>query len=74
MVLTSHAGDRKSVDWSIPFSGHSHSASPSARETGGGNLAHTGSGPVLPLAIGGAAVIAAGGAIVVAARRKARRA
>ncbi|MGW4893869.1 choice-of-anchor A family protein [Kitasatospora sp. NPDC004240] len=45
------------------------SASPSATSTGGG-LATTGSGPVLPLAIGGAVVIAAGGAIVVATRRR----
>ncbi|MGW1174794.1 choice-of-anchor A family protein [Kitasatospora sp. NPDC002543] len=49
------------------------SGSPSAQPDAGGNLAHTGSGPVLPLAIGGAVVIAAGGAIVVAARRKAAR-
>ncbi|MFE4975325.1 choice-of-anchor A family protein [Kitasatospora sp. NPDC056651] len=51
----------------------SASGSPSAQPDGGGNLAHTGSGPVLPLAIGGAVVIAAGGAIVVAARRKAAK-
>lgn len=49
------------------------SGSPSAQPDAGGNLAHTGSGPVLPLAIGGAVVLAAGGAIVVAARRKAAR-
>ncbi|MFE4514261.1 choice-of-anchor A family protein [Kitasatospora sp. NPDC056783] len=49
------------------------SGSPSAQPDGGGNLAHTGSGPVLPLAIGGAVVIAAGGAIVVAARRRAAK-
>ncbi|MFF2544434.1 choice-of-anchor A family protein [Kitasatospora sp. NPDC058063] len=51
----------------------SASGSPSAQPDAGGNLAHTGSGPVLPLAIGGAVVLAAGGAIVVAARRKAAR-
>ncbi|MFG2908218.1 choice-of-anchor A family protein [Kitasatospora sp. NPDC048286] len=49
------------------------SGSPSARPDAGGDLAHTGSGPVLPLAVGGAVVLAAGGAIVVAARRKAAR-
>ncbi|MFE7532196.1 choice-of-anchor A family protein [Kitasatospora sp. NPDC057542] len=49
------------------------SGSSSAQPDAGGNLAHTGSGPVLPLAIGGAVVLAAGGAIVVAARRKAAR-
>ncbi|MER7671046.1 choice-of-anchor A family protein [Kitasatospora sp. NPDC096128] len=49
------------------------SASPSASANEGGNLAHTGSGPVLPLAIGGAVVLAAGGGIVVAARRKAAK-
>ncbi|WP_380280052.1 choice-of-anchor A family protein [Kitasatospora purpeofusca] len=46
------------------------SASPSAGADAGGGLAHTGSGPVVPLAIGGAVVIAAGGALVVAARRR----
>nr|BFD93800.1 hypothetical protein KitaXyl93_51600 [Kitasatospora sp. Xyl93] len=46
---------------------------PSASPDAGGNLAHTGSGPVLPLAIGGAVVLAAGGAIVVAARRRAAK-
>ncbi|MBO1417013.1 choice-of-anchor A family protein [Streptomyces sp. FH025] len=51
----------------------SGSASPSAQADAGGNLAHTGSGPVVPLAIGGAVVIAAGAGIVVAARRKAAR-
>ncbi|SOB81580.1 choice-of-anchor A family protein [Streptomyces sp. 1331.2] len=51
----------------------SGSASPSATANGGGNLAHTGSGPVVPLAVGGAVVIAAGGGIVVAARRKAAK-
>lgn len=51
----------------------SASASPSAQTNEGGNLAHTGSGPVLPLAIGGAVVLAAGGGIVVAARRKAAK-
>ncbi|MFF2077577.1 choice-of-anchor A family protein [Kitasatospora sp. NPDC058162] len=51
----------------------SASASPSAQANEGGNLAHTGSGPVLPLAIGGAVVLAAGGGIVVAARRKAAK-
>ncbi|MEV7596676.1 choice-of-anchor A family protein [Kitasatospora sp. NPDC089797] len=49
------------------------SASPSAQANAGGDLAHTGSGPVLPLAIGGAVALAAGGGIVVAARRKAAR-
>ncbi|MEV7189150.1 choice-of-anchor A family protein [Kitasatospora sp. NPDC093102] len=49
------------------------SGSPSAQPDAGGDLAHTGSGPVLPLAIGGAVVLAAGGAIVMAARRKAAR-
>ncbi|MFE2725807.1 choice-of-anchor A family protein [Kitasatospora sp. NPDC059327] len=49
----------------------SASASPSAEASTGGGLAHTGSGPVVPLAIGGAVVIAAGGAIVVATRRRA---
>lgn len=48
------------------------SASPSAKANGG-DLAHTGSGPVVPLAIAGAAVIAAGGAMVVVARRRAAR-
>ncbi|MFD8701898.1 choice-of-anchor A family protein [Kitasatospora sp. NPDC059648] len=47
------------------------SAGPSAQANAGGNLAHTGSGPVLPLAIGGAVVLTAGGGIVVAARRRA---
>ncbi|MFB7473714.1 choice-of-anchor A family protein [Kitasatospora sp. NPDC056184] len=46
------------------------SASPSAEADAGGGLAHTGSGPVVPLAIGGAVVIAAGGALVVVARRR----
>ncbi|MER5353323.1 choice-of-anchor A family protein [Kitasatospora sp. NPDC002551] len=46
------------------------SASPSAEASAGGGLAHTGSGPVVPLAIGGAVVIAAGGALVVVARRR----
>ncbi|MFD5467721.1 choice-of-anchor A family protein [Kitasatospora sp. NPDC127059] len=49
------------------------SASPSAQANEGGDLAHTGSGPVLPLAIAGAVVLAAGGGIVVAARRKAAK-
>ncbi|MEV7782031.1 choice-of-anchor A family protein [Kitasatospora sp. NPDC088351] len=49
------------------------SASPSAEANAGGGLAHTGSGPVVPLAIGGAVVIAAGGAIVVATRRRAAK-
>ncbi|MFJ6621699.1 choice-of-anchor A family protein [Kitasatospora sp. NPDC091335] len=61
-----------------PSAGASTSApaaagSPSASPDAGGNLAHTGSGPVLPLAIGGAVVLAAGGGIVVAARRKAAK-
>ncbi|MFF1908204.1 choice-of-anchor A family protein [Kitasatospora sp. NPDC058218] len=51
----------------------SASASPSVEASTGGGLAHTGSGPVVPLAIGGAIVIAAGGAIVVAARRRAAK-
>ncbi|MFJ9950598.1 choice-of-anchor A family protein [Kitasatospora sp. NPDC091207] len=51
----------------------SASASPSAEASTGGGLAHTGSGPVVPLAIGGAVVIAAGGAIVVATRRRAAK-
>ncbi|MGW3042704.1 choice-of-anchor A family protein [Kitasatospora sp. NPDC001159] len=51
----------------------SASASPSAQSSTDGSLAHTGSGPVMPLAIGGAVVLAAGGGIVVAARRKAAR-
>ncbi|MEU8511319.1 choice-of-anchor A family protein [Kitasatospora sp. NPDC048722] len=51
----------------------SASASPSASASTGGGLAHTGSGPVLPLAIGGAVVLAAGGGIVVATRRRAAR-
>ncbi|MGW6919521.1 choice-of-anchor A family protein [Kitasatospora sp. NPDC054939] len=46
------------------------SPSPSATGTGGG-LASTGSGPVLPLAVGGAVVLAAGAGIVVVARRRA---
>ncbi|MFF2659524.1 choice-of-anchor A family protein [Kitasatospora sp. NPDC058032] len=45
-------------------------ASPSAQANAGGDLAHTGSGPVVPLAIGGAVVIAAGGALVLVARRR----
>ncbi|WP_369182949.1 choice-of-anchor A family protein [Streptomyces sp. Y1] len=49
------------------------SASPSASANGGGNLAHTGSGPVVPLAIGGAVIAAAGGAMVVASRRRAAK-
>ncbi|MGA5819491.1 choice-of-anchor A family protein [Kitasatospora sp. NPDC094028] len=49
------------------------SAGPSASANGGGNLAHTGSGPVLPLAIGGAVIAAAGGAMVVAGRRRAAK-
>ncbi|MFD7905744.1 choice-of-anchor A family protein [Kitasatospora sp. NPDC059747] len=48
-------------------------ASPSASANTGGGLAHTGSGPVLPLAIGGAVVLAAGGGIVVATRRRAAK-
>ncbi|MER6395669.1 choice-of-anchor A family protein [Kitasatospora sp. NPDC001603] len=51
----------------------SASAAPSAEATTGGGLAHTGSGPVVPLTIAGAVVIAAGGAIVVATRRRAAR-
>ncbi|MFJ9609267.1 choice-of-anchor A family protein [Kitasatospora sp. NPDC101176] len=51
----------------------SASGSPSPRTDAGGDLAHTGSGPVLPLAIGGALVLAAGGGIVVATRRRAAR-
>ncbi|WP_031065303.1 choice-of-anchor A family protein [Streptomyces sp. NRRL WC-3742] len=47
-------------------------AGPSAKANGG-DLAHTGSGPVVPLAIAGAAVIAAGGAMVVVARRRAAK-
>ncbi|WP_395293974.1 choice-of-anchor A family protein [Kitasatospora hibisci] len=58
---------------SAPGSVPSASVSPSATPTAGGNLAHTGSGPVVPLAIGGAVVLAAGGAIVVATRRRAAR-
>ncbi|MFJ3790785.1 choice-of-anchor A family protein [Kitasatospora sp. NPDC090091] len=58
---------------SAPGGAPSAPASPSATPTAGGNLAHTGSGPVVPLAIGGAVVIAAGGAIVVATRRRAAR-
>ncbi|MEV7020750.1 choice-of-anchor A family protein [Kitasatospora sp. NPDC093558] len=46
------------------------SASPSPSTNTGGGLAHTGSGPVLSLAIGGAVVLAAGGGIVVATRRR----
>ncbi|MFE6866834.1 choice-of-anchor A family protein [Kitasatospora sp. NPDC057692] len=46
------------------------SAGPSAEANAGGGLAHTGSGPVVPLTIAGAVVIAAGGALVVVARRR----
>ncbi|MFJ2190979.1 choice-of-anchor A family protein [Kitasatospora sp. NPDC087861] len=57
----------------VPAASAAPSASPSAQANAGGNLAHTGSGPVVPLAIGGAVVLAAGGAIVVATRRRAAR-
>ncbi|MER7751766.1 choice-of-anchor A family protein [Kitasatospora sp. NPDC097643] len=62
-----------SASAAVPAASASASASPSATATAGGNLAHTGSGPVLPLAIGGAVVLAAGGGIVVAARRRTAR-
>ncbi|MFH9353747.1 choice-of-anchor A family protein [Kitasatospora sp. NPDC017646] len=51
----------------------SASAGPSAPSSTGDSLAHTGSGPVLPLAIGGGVALAAGGGIVLAARRRAAR-
>ncbi|MFG2842751.1 LPXTG cell wall anchor domain-containing protein [Kitasatospora sp. NPDC048296] len=66
--MINHPSGRKSVDWSISFR-----AAPTPSANGGGDLAHTGSGQVLLLAIGGAVVLAAGGGIVLAARRKAAK-
>ncbi|MFJ4187461.1 choice-of-anchor A family protein [Kitasatospora sp. NPDC089509] len=62
-----------SASSSAAVPGASSSAGPSAQANEGGNLAHTGSGPVLPLAIAGAVALAAGGGIVVAARRRAAK-
>ncbi|MGW7581884.1 choice-of-anchor A family protein [Kitasatospora sp. NPDC054768] len=72
-TATPGAGGSPSASAGGATTAPSISGSPSAQPDAGGNLAHTGSGPVLPLAIGGAVVLAAGGAIVVAARRKAAR-
>ncbi|MFE6750315.1 choice-of-anchor A family protein [Kitasatospora purpeofusca] len=46
------------------------SASPSAGAVTEGGLAHTGSGPVVPLTVAGGLALAAGGALVVVARRR----